>query len=1189
VVNKNIGFAGLLLLVAVTCFAQNPAADFSTASAICRQQFMEFDNTSSGATRYEWDFCVDDFKSLQSVASLTTLGGGYGEGYGYKLVQDNGQWYGFVTSRSNNKLYRLDFGTNPASAPVVNDLGNVNGKLFLPEGIDIVKAGGNWYGFVGSLEFSTVAQGIIRLDFGASLTNTPTAQNLGNFGYVTRFRDLKVMQQGTDLILMLVNYNNNSLIRVNYRDSFDNVISASHIVDTGTITGANLPVGIDVVKVGGSWKLLMASLSNSTILHLNFGSDLLSMPAVDASLVLTGVNRPYKIKVVEEAGIYYGVVANESSAITVVDLKDLNPLNTPTVVSHTGLPTLLGLDAIRWRGTSIVQGLSITDNAYRLARFESTCDAAAAFSTSAAPTGNYYANAGTKRIELRAFDAQENSSMAYSTVTVGPSVSPDISFTTDGAVCAGSPVTFTAVNTSGDVASYDWAFGDSGTGFGAVAAHTYAQGSYTPRVTANGSNGCTNAFSAPITIYQTPAPAFIAPTANPVCTNQLYTFTNNSVVDGGHAVTWDWLVNGESKASTEDFEFTFTQTTSQTVTLKASIPGCEETYEETITTLAEGPFVDFTVNGRCEESAVTFTNNSSGVINSFTWNFDDGTPTSSDVDVNHIFTEPGIYDVTLSASTPSGCLNSAVETVTIYSEPVISFSVQAPPFSCSGSSTMFVNNTANPTDSNIATWLWDFDDPASGANNTSSAKTPQHVYATAGDYDVSLTATTNFGCQSVQVSPITIAQTPTAAFSNDPTCEDVNVTFRDETGGTSSWDWQIGSSFYTVQNPVHQFTNPGNYTVSLTVAASNGCLASTSRQVNVPMKISPDFTFIKNCVNENTTFTDVTNDAADAIVQRRWTINGSTVIESDPVTTVTFPNVGVYAASLVTVTQSGCTSAPVNKNVSVSNRPQASFTATPESGGAPLTVQFDNNSVGAVSYLWSFDDAEGTITNDVNPEFTFVEEGEYEVELTATSIQQCSHTFSKIIRAEATLINLVLSQLNLLPTTLGGVRPEVTVVNESNVSLGDIELIMDISGKSQLRQIITGPLLPGASQVFTFPVEIADRDGIRYVCVSTLREGETETGDNRICEDVSDKPLIIPPYPNPANQFLEVEWISSQAGTTRMSLATALGATVLSVSVPVEEGYSHYSLDVRDVPAGMYVLSVQQGSLRKSFRVVIAH
>ncbi len=50
------------------------------------------------------------------------------------------------------------------------------------------------------------------------------------------------------------------------------------------------------------------------------------------------------------------------------------------------------------------------------------------------------------------------------------------------------------------------------------------------------------------------------------------------------------------------------------------------------------------------------------------------------------------------------------------------------------------------TSSNTPTsWAWDFGDPASGVNNTSTLQNPSHVYSTAGQYTVSLTATNGQG------------------------------------------------------------------------------------------------------------------------------------------------------------------------------------------------------------------------------------------------------------------------------------------------------------------------------------------------------------------------------------------------------------------------------------------------------------
>ncbi|MGD8627540.1 MAG: S8 family serine peptidase, partial [bacterium] len=67
---------------------------------------------------------------------------------------------------------------------------------------------------------------------------------------------------------------------------------------------------------------------------------------------------------------------------------------------------------------------------------------------------------------------------------------------------------------------------------------------------------------------------------------------------------------------------------------------------------------------------------------------------------------------------------------------------------------------------------------------------------------------------------------PVADFSGSPTsgCAPLTVNFTDlSTGEIDTWDWTFGDGgTSTAQNPSHQYSNPGTYTVSLTVTGTNG-------------------------------------------------------------------------------------------------------------------------------------------------------------------------------------------------------------------------------------------------------------------------------------------------------------------------------------------------------------------------------
>ena len=95
------------------------------------------------------------------------------------------------------------------------------------------------------------------------------------------------------------------------------------------------------------------------------------------------------------------------------------------------------------------------------------------------------------------------------------------------------------------------------------------------------------------------------------------------------------------------------------------------------------------------------------------------------------------------------------------------------------------------------TWLWDFGDPASGAANSSSEKYPVHTFSQAGEYEVCLTASNQYGsdthCKTIQVygtssvdgGRLTVDGTDGFVVYPNPTAD---VVFWKKSGGGNSSD-----------------------------------------------------------------------------------------------------------------------------------------------------------------------------------------------------------------------------------------------------------------------------------------------------------------------------------------------------------------------------------------------------------------
>jgi PKD repeat protein len=161
--------------------------------------------------------------------------------------------------------------------------------------------------------------------------------------------------------------------------------------------------------------------------------------------------------------------------------------------------------------------------------------------------------------------------------------------------------------------------------------------------------------------------------------------------------------------------------------------------------------------------SVQFTDVSGGNPTSWSWNFGDpgsgAANTSTLQNPMHVFANPGVYPVSLTAKNAggTGIRNHAV-TVAI-SPPVANFTFTPV--------TPSVNETVQFTDTSTGAptgWSWTFGDPGAGASNTSSSPNPSHVFATAGVYTVKLVAS-NSGGSSTQTEPVTVSSFSTRSVS----------------------------------------------------------------------------------------------------------------------------------------------------------------------------------------------------------------------------------------------------------------------------------------------------------------------------------------------------------------------------------------------------------------------------------------
>ncbi|GIV36640.1 MAG: hypothetical protein KatS3mg032_1019 [Cyclobacteriaceae bacterium] len=1163
--------AGIVFCYALTTSAQCPVTDFSVPPSACIEQQIEPVNLTTGAVAYEWDFCSGDLDvtPVGNVAVNNTL---LFRTRSFRIIKHNTDWYAFAIDQAANKLIRLAFGASLSNTPLVTDLGNPGNVLNGAYDFALYTEDGQYYALV----VNTGSNNLLRLSFGSNPEGAPAVQNLGNLGVLNIPNSIFLLNENGIIRAFISNGGAAEIVRLDFGSSVLNTPAVASF----PVAGASGLRGIAIAKECDRWFGLVTSYNNNKVFWLDFVNGLAQAPLTGEISFFTSYNFPATVSLVADGADYYAFIQSAVGPLYRLSFGS-------SMIDKTGTGVNLGnlgisnenwpLEMIKINSTWTAFTVDFTNRRLMRLTFPLDCGESMAVSSAQYPQPVRYATAGSKKISLRATNASGAMHRVAHTITITTATAPDISFTYQNN-CAQHDVLFSAVNISGDLTTYAWNFGDGNTAVIPDPLHIYnARGIYNCRLEVTASNGCSNFFAAPVLMVNKPQADFLLPSQPVICTNQQYSIENTSVSDPEIPPSWTWLINGAEVSSDEDLMVVFDNPVSQEIVLRASVPGCVDEKTELISSVQQGPLVEFTQTGHCAEAPVQFVNQTTGQVDSYLWQFGDG-QSVTDENPMHTYALNGIYQVTLSATNAAGCMNSRMHEITIYTKPQTDFSVALPPFSCSGTPTQFNDLTPNPFDSNLEAWLWDF-----GGGNTSTLRNAQHTFALAGVYPVSLTVTTNFGCSATVQKDVQIYPSPVPAFTFSPPCRSVPVQFTDATtGALQSWLWQIEGSTYTTQNPVHTFATSGTKNVTFSVTAANGCIGTASQTVVVPSILLPDFMAERTCTNQQTLFTSLTNDAADPIASYQWNFGAAGTATGNPAS-ATFTSTGNPLITLTVTTQTGCAYART-KNVAISLAPVASFNVSADAGGVPLTVQFTNTSVGATSYLWNF--GEGTTSTEVSPQFTYTGLGAYVAELTAFNAIQCEARAIRTIHVVTPVLDVRVPVLELLAGN-GGVIPAVTVENRSNVPINNPMVAYDLSGLSTIQEVIPVTIAPNAVYRHVSSVVYPSATA-SYLCATVLVE-DNMPADNRYCAALQNMPLVIHPFPNPVSrqQELTVGWTSPSAGNAMVSLHTTSGQEVFTQEVSSAAGYNSVQINTSRLPEGLYVLRLKVNAHWFAFRVQV--
>ncbi|HWB93580.1 MAG TPA: PKD domain-containing protein, partial [Puia sp.] len=454
--------------------------------------------------------------------------------------------------------------------------------------------------------------------------------------------------------------------------------------------------------------------------------------------------------------------------------------------------------------------------------------------------------------------------------------------------------------------------------------------------------------------------------------------------------------------------------------------------------IAQAPVADFsaTPTTGCGPLTVQFKDQSSNSPLYWSWDFGNG-QISSLKNPAVTYVNPGTYTVKLIARNTSGS-NAIVKTdyITVNPYPTPRFSANLT-LACAPTDIQLTDQST-PGQGSISSWAWDF-----GDGNTSSQQNPVHNYTQPGYYTISLKVTNSSGCSNTgtQTRYLRIVNGIQPNFTYNQSSTSCSAPFigqllnQSAGPGNLTYNWTIGNGASPASSadtsPIVTFPNSGQYNVTLQVASSLGCNATTKQTLNFSNSAAVLNGPTAACVNTPIAFSDGSSPIPPTIV---WDFGDGTGSNTASVSKI-YASTGTYTVKLVNK-YTGCADS-TTQTVNVQDPPVADFTTGDPTNTCkpPLTIHFtDRTAPAAASWHWDFGD--GQTSTDEDPVHTYNSSGSFTVTLTATGAGNCPNSISK-----ANLINI------LDPTvTIGGTLTACMAGTSNFNAIGPIANVNAVDG-----------------------------------------------------------------------------------------------------------------------------------------------
>ena len=531
--------------------------------------------------------------------------------------------------------------------------------------------------------------------------------------------------------------------------------------------------------------------------------------------------------------------------------------------------------------------------------------------------------------------------------------------------------------------------------------------------------------------------------------------------------------------------------------------------------------------------------------------------------------------------TENGCSSSVLVTVSVNQNPTVS--VSGSTAICNGQSTALTANGA-------ASYVWS---PATGLNQTTGAvvnasPTINSQYTVVGTDMNGCTGSAN-----ISILVDNVPYMPTSILGTQDNCLPMNATYSvNPVFNASSYTWTVpaGVTIISGQGTASiDVSAAADFNGSICITASNQCGSSLQncRAINgyVAKPVTPGSITGKGkaCPGDVYTYSIV---AVARATSYTWAVPaGMSITAGQGTTSIEVTYTAGYAGGIMSVTASnGCgTSAARTKTLSLNTPATPSVISGNATGVCGGTETYAVTNVAGITYAWSVPAGMTILSGQGSNSITVQVSQAYTTgSISVVAGNACGNSTARVKSVKG---------VPAIPASVSG--PVSVCKGQSGVAY----TAASVYGATSYTWSASANLSVASGQGTTaatidFANNAYNNSSVKVKAGNScgISTNKTLAVTTTVCPKTSDftqDNISFSAIPNPATDYVEVQYNSLTQGNAVLQLTNILGQVVYSQNISPESGYNSYMVDLREFKAGVYIISLVQEGKSNAQRLVI--